>query len=148
MRFSFGAIILFIFIISCSKENEVKIDITKPKTIPSENYIITDSGLKFADIKLGSSQVAKAGNKVTVHYAGWLTTGKLFDTSFKRNAFNFQIGSGSVIPGWEEGVQGMRVGGIRQLEIPPNLAYGERGFPGAIPPNSILIFEIELLELK
>jgi FKBP-type peptidyl-prolyl cis-trans isomerase len=148
MRFSIWVIILIIFINGCSEKNDVKIDITKPQKISEESYRLTDSGLKFADIKIGSGQIAKSGDKVTVQYAGWLTTGKLFDTSYKRNAFTFQIGSGSVIAGWEEGIQVMKVGGIRQLVIPPNLAYGEQGFPGAIPPNSTLIFEIELLEVK
>jgi len=112
--------------------------------------ITTPSGLKYTDQKVGTGAEAVKGASVEVHYTGWLYTdgkkGNKFDSSLDRKEpFPFQLGAKQVIAGWDEGVQGMKVGGKRELIIPPNLAYGERGFPGAIPPNSTLIFEVELL---
>src|SRR6187200_3723306 len=107
------------------------------------------SQLVIDDIKLGDGAEAKAGNQVTVHYVGTLTDGKKFDSSRDRGkGFSFKLGAGQVIKGWDQGVAGMKVGGLRKLTIPPHLAYGDRGFPGAIPPRSTLIFEVELLSVR
>jgi FKBP-type peptidyl-prolyl cis-trans isomerase FkpA len=104
------------------------------------------SNLVIEDLTVGSGQTAAAGNKVKVHYTGWLTNGKKFDSSKDRNdPFVFSLGAGRVIRGWDEGVQGMQVGGTRVLLIPPQLGYGARGAGGAIPPNATLVFEVELL---
>lgn len=102
--------------------------------------------LKIEEQVAGTGAVAAAGQKVKVHYTGWLTDGKKFDSSVDRgDPFQFVLGKGQVIQGWDQGVQGMKVGGKRKLTIPPELGYGSRGFPGAIPPNSTLVFEVELL---
>ena len=104
------------------------------------------SGLEFEDLVVGEGDTAAAGQEVTVHYTGWLTDGKKFDSSKDRNdPFVFSLGKGSVIKGWDEGVQGMKVGGTRKLTIPPALGYGHRGAGGVIPPNATLVFEVELL---
>jgi FKBP-type peptidyl-prolyl cis-trans isomerase len=103
--------------------------------------VTTASGLQYWNIKLGTGALAIPGKKVKVQYTGWLTTEKKFDSG----VYDFVVGDGQVIKGWDEGVAGMKVGGKRQLRIPPQLAYGEKGFPGAIPPNATLIFDVELL---
>lgn len=108
----------------------------------------TASGLQYWDIKVGTGQEAKKGDHVKVHYTGWLTSGKKFDSSVGGKPFDFRIGNGDVIKGWEEGVSGMKVGGKRQLRIPPDLAYGKEGYPGAIPANATLIFDIQLLGVQ
>ncbi len=106
-------------------------------------------GLVIDDVKVGTGAEAKAGQTVTVHYTGWLTNGKKFDSSKDRNEpFTFHLGAGEVIKGWDEGVQGMKVGGVRNLTIPPSLGYGAQGAGGAIPPNATLKFEVELLGVK
>ena len=106
----------------------------------------TASGLGIEDIKVGDGDTAAAGQHVTVHYTGWLTDGRKFDSSKDRgDPFSFPLGGRRVIAGWDEGVQGMRVGGIRKLTIPPELGYGARGAGGVIPPNATLVFEVELL---
>ena len=108
----------------------------------------TASGLQIEELRIGHGDAASAGHFVTVHYTGWLSDGKKFDSSKDRgDPFEFPLGEGSVIAGWDEGVQGMKVGGIRKLTIPPNLAYGARGAGGVIPPNATLLFEVELLEV-
>jgi FKBP-type peptidyl-prolyl cis-trans isomerase FkpA len=110
--------------------------------------VTTDSGLKYEDIKEGAGAEAKAGQTVSVHYTGWLTDGQKFDSSKDRNdPFAFVLGGGMVIKGWDEGVQGMKVGGVRKLTIPPQLGYGVRGAGGVIPPNATLVFEVELLDV-
>jgi FKBP-type peptidyl-prolyl cis-trans isomerase len=111
--------------------------------------ITTASGLKYIDLKEGMGPVAKAGDTVEVHYTGWLTNGKKFDSSLDRKEpFTFKLGAGMVIKGWDEGVAGMKAGGKRKLMIPPELGYGARGAGGVIPPNAELIFEVELLKIK
>jgi FKBP-type peptidyl-prolyl cis-trans isomerase FkpA len=108
----------------------------------------TPSGLQYIEVAPGSGAEARAGQQVTVHYTGWLTNGTEFDSSRGRNRpFAFQLGAGNVIRGWDEGVAGMRVGGQRRLIIPPNLGYGAGGSPPVIPPNSTLIFDVELLHV-
>src|SRR5438309_10862134 len=108
----------------------------------------TPSGLVYEEITVGSGPEAAAGQNVTVHYTGWLTNGTKFDSSKDRNdPFRFGLGQGQVIRGWDEGVQGMKVGGKRKLTIPPQLGYGARGAGGAIPPNATLVFEVELLKV-
>jgi FKBP-type peptidyl-prolyl cis-trans isomerase FkpA len=110
------------------------------------NQITTSSGLVFEDIVTGDGEEARAGHTVTVHYTGWLTDGRKFDSSKDRNApFDFALGGRQVIAGWDEGVAGMKVGGTRKLTIPPQLGYGARGAGGVIPPNATLVFEVELL---
>jgi peptidylprolyl isomerase len=113
----------------------------------------TPTGLKYTDMKVGTGAEAVKGVFVEVHYTGWLYVNskrdKKFDSSVDRNQpFSFQLGAHEVIAGWEEGVQGMKVGGKRELIIPPKLAYGERGAGGVIPPNATLIFEVELLRIQ
>jgi len=108
----------------------------------------TKSGLQYKDLKDGSGAEAKAGQDVTVHYTGWLPDGTKFDSSKDRNdPFVFKLGAGRVIRGWDEGVAGMKIGGIRKLVIPPALGYGSRGVD-VIPPNSTLVFDVELLKVK
>ena len=106
----------------------------------------TPSGLIIEDVIVGTGAEAAAGQDVTVHYTGWLTDGKKFDSSKDRgDPFEFPLGEGRVIKGWDEGVQGMKVGGTRKLTIPPALGYGARGAGNVIPPNATLVFEVELL---
>jgi FKBP-type peptidyl-prolyl cis-trans isomerase len=122
---------------------------TKAPTKVTGDGVKTDSGLQYWDIKVGIGTEAKAGSHVTVHYTGWLTSGKKFDSSVDAGQpYDFTIGKGDVIKGWEEGVTGMKVGGKRQLRIPPDLAYGKQGYPGAVPANATLIFDIRLLAVK
>lgn len=114
------------------------------------------TALKVKDLTEGSGAAIKSGTQISVHYTGWLYAseaagfkGKQIDSSHDRNeAFVFRVGAGQVIPGWDKGVVGMKAGGKRLLIIPPNLAYGERGAGGAIPPNSTLVFEVEVLSIK
>jgi len=110
--------------------------------------ITTPSGLKFEELKEGSGSIAESGQTVSVHYTGWLENGSKFDSSKDRNEpFRFNLGAGTVIKGWDEGVAGMKIGGVRKLTIPPQLGYGARGAGGVIPPNATLIFEVELLDI-
>jgi FKBP-type peptidyl-prolyl cis-trans isomerase FkpA len=113
-------------------------------------YTTTPSGLQIEDVKIGSGAEAKGGSNVLVHYTGWLyqndTKGAKFDSSKDRGQpFSFPLGAGHVIKGWDEGVAGMKIGGTRNLVIPPELGYGARGAGGVIPGNATLIFEVELL---
>lgn len=112
------------------------------------SIITTASGLQMEEITIGTGATAEAGQNVSVHYTGWLTNGTKFDSSKDRNdPFQFPLGKRHVILGWDEGVQGMQVGGVRKLTIPPELGYGARGAGGVIPPNATLVFEVELLDI-
>lgn len=129
----------------------------KPEAKPFDEVmrqagLLADAGpeapLGIKDEKVGKGAEAKNGDTVKVHYTGTLTDGKEFDSSRKRDEpFTFTIGQGMVIKGWEQGIAGMKVGGKRKLTIPPSLAYGPRGRPGAIPPNATLLFDVELMEI-
>jgi FKBP-type peptidyl-prolyl cis-trans isomerase FkpA len=111
--------------------------------------VTTSSGLQYTDTKVGTGAEAKAGQTAVVHYTGWLTNGTKFDSSKDRGQpFSFPLGGGRVIKGWDEGVQGMKVGGTRKLTIPADLGYGAQGAGGVIPPNATLVFEVDLLELR
>ena len=123
-----------------------KEDIYKLPSLDDKGWKSTDSGLKIWDVKEGKGDAVKAGATVKVHYTGWLTNGKVFDSSRKRDEA-IEFGLNQVIKGWTEGVQGMKVGGTRRLLIPPELAYGNQD-KGDIPPKSTLVFDIELLEVK
>ncbi len=115
----------------------------------SLSIFANDSELKKEDLKVGTGKEAKKGNTVTVHYTGWLKDGKKFDSSLDRKTpFQFTLGRGEVIPGWDRGIVGMKEGGKRKLTIPPALGYGSRGAGNVIPPNSVLIFEVELLKVE
>ncbi|MGH2693070.1 MAG: FKBP-type peptidyl-prolyl cis-trans isomerase [Actinomycetota bacterium] len=108
----------------------------------------TSSGLGIHDVTCGDGEEAVAGANVSVHYVGTLENGEMFDSSRDRGApFQFALGSGQVIAGWDEGIQGMKVGGVRELTIPPDLGYGASGSPPVIPPNATLLFEVELLDV-
>lgn len=110
---------------------------------------VTASGLKYVDQVVGAGDIAVAGKTVSVHYTGWLENGKKFDSSVDRGQpFSFPLGAGRVIKGWDEGVQGMKIGGKRKLTIPSDLGYGSRGAGGVIPPNATLIFDVELLGVR
>ncbi len=122
---------------------------TNAPTKVTGDGVKTDSGLQYWDIKAGTGDAAKEGDHVKVHYTGWFTTGKKFDSSVDANSpYDFTLGKGEVIKGWDEGVTGMKVGGKRQLRIPPELAYGESGYKDIIPPNANLIFDVQLLSVK
>jgi FKBP-type peptidyl-prolyl cis-trans isomerase len=121
---------------------------TKSPTKVTCDGVKTDDGLQYWDIKVGAGDEAKPGDHVKVHYTGWFTGGKKFDSSVDaRKPYDFTLGKGEVIKGWDEGVTGMKVGGKRQLRIPPELAYGEAGYKNIIPPNSTLIFDVQLLAI-
>ncbi|UFS69072.1 FKBP-type peptidyl-prolyl cis-trans isomerase [Geomonas sp. RF6] len=125
---------------------------TEPATAAApavQGEVKTPSGLSFTDLVKGSGAAPVSGKSVTVHYTGWLENGQKFDSSVDRGEpLVFRIGTGQVIPGWDEGVMGMRVGGKRKLVIPPQLGYGANGAGGVIPPNATLVFEVELLDVE
>ena len=119
------------------------------EVIMQEEITTTPSGLQFRDLIVGTGEAASAGKIAVVHYTGWLLGGDKFDSSVDRGTpFEFPLGAGRVIKGWDEGVATMRVGGKRELIIPADLGYGAQGAGAAIPPNAALKFEVELLELK
>ncbi len=122
---------------------------SKEAEVNDPELTTTKSGLKYKDLTAGSGATAVKGKVARVHYTGWLVDGSKFDSSLDRNEpFEFKVGEGRVIKGWDEGVAGMKVGGKRRLVIPPDLGYGSRGAGGAIPPDATLVFEVELLEVK
>ena len=130
-----------------------KVQVVHPNTsAPTKvtgDGVKTESGLQYWDIKVGLGPLAKTGDHVKVHYTGWLTTGKKFDSSVGTNQpFDFTLGQSEVIKGWDEGIVGMKVGGKRQLRIPPELAYGAAGHPPQIPENATLIFDVQLVAVK
>ncbi|MDX1921437.1 MAG: FKBP-type peptidyl-prolyl cis-trans isomerase [Candidatus Caenarcaniphilales bacterium] len=150
---------LFLFtvafgLISCQKDVESKPNNPKQAVQQSTGvnkmtdatFTKSSNGLMYKDEETGSGAIAEAGKKVSVHYTGTFESGEKFDSSLDRGQpFDFKLGAGQVIKGWDEGVAGMKVGGKRILVIPPDLAYGKNGIPGAIPPNSTLKFEVQLL---
>lgn len=120
-----------------------------PREVAAADYVTTDSGLQYHDFVVGEGASPEAGKQVAVHYTGWLQDGTKFDSSLDRGQpFVFALGVGSVIQGWDVGVAGMKVGGQRQLVIPPELGYGEQGAGSVIPPNATLVFEVELLDVE
>jgi FKBP-type peptidyl-prolyl cis-trans isomerase len=132
-------IIIVLFVLTLAAAGQAKMTTTK-------------SGLQYADIKVGTGEVAMKGNTVSVNYTGWFymggKRGSKFDSSEAGKPLQFKVGAHQVINGWEEGIEGMKVGGKRELIIPPDLAYGARGYPGIIPPNSTLNFEVELVAVS
>ena len=121
---------------------------TAPQTVADSQFTTTSTGLRYHDFVVGTGDELNLGELATVHYTGWLTNGTKFDSSVDRgDPFSFRLGIDAVIQGWRQGVEGMRVGGKRQLVIPPDLGYGSQG-TGSIPPNSTLVFEIELLKVE
>ena len=136
-----GAAVLAVLVAACAQ--------SQAPSGGGGNEVTTASGLKYQDTKVGTGAEAKAGQTVVVHYTGWLTDGTKFDSSKDRGRpFDFRLGGGQVIKGWDEGVQGMKIGGTRKLTIPADLGYGARGAGGVIPPNATLVFEVDLLELR
>lgn len=136
---------IFGFISGCGGKGD-KASTSSPTKVSGEPKT-TASGLQYWDIKEGTGATAVPGEMVSVHYTGWLTSGEKFDSSVDRGQpFSFPLGAGQVIKGWDEGVAGMKVGGKRQLRIPPQLGYGARGAGGVIPANATLIFDVELLQ--
>jgi FKBP-type peptidyl-prolyl cis-trans isomerase len=113
-----------------------------------EKVIKTSSGLGYVELKEGAGDAAKKGDTVSVHYSGWLKDGTPFDSSAGKDPLSFKIGAPGIIQGWQEGIQGMKVGGKRKLLVPADLAYGKQGHPAGIPPDADLTFEVELVKIK
>ena len=142
-------VLLVILVLAFYERSEQPVDVSGlPLVDPNVEIVTTASGLQYQDLVVGDGETASAGMEVEVHYTGMLTDGTQFDSSVDRGPFSFQLGMGSVIKGWDEGVAGMRVGGKRVLIIPPELGYGAAGAGASIPPNATLIFEVELLAIK
>jgi FKBP-type peptidyl-prolyl cis-trans isomerase FkpA len=138
-------LMLLLFVAACSAPPAA----TQNQTSATAKEVTMNDGLKYTDEQVGTGAEATAGKTAIVHYTGWLMDGTKFDSSVDRNQpFSFPLGGGQVIKGWDEGVQGMKVGGKRTLIIPPTLGYGPRGAGGVIPPNATLKFQVELLDVK
>lgn len=162
MKFAMVFLFTLLLILGCGKNNnqtEGKSEAMQEKTMqPSQtgpaqvneaDYQTTDSGLKYVILKKTDGEKPQNGQTVAVHYSGWLPDGKNFDSSYKRNKpFEFILGAGQVIQGWDEGIALLNKGEKAQLVIPPGLGYGQRGVPGVIPANSTLIFDVELVDIK
>ena len=138
---------------ACSQKEAKGTAETAPQAVQpaavNAQTVKTASGLAYQDVMAGTGAVPVSGKQVKVHYTGWLENGTRFDSSVDRNdPFVFVIGAGQVIPGWDEGVSSMKVGGKRRLIVPSKLAYGEQGAGGVIPPNATLIFDVELLDVE
>jgi len=149
--------VAFLAVSSWGFANETTSAVTANPATPSQGSAETTmtrtlpSGLKIEDLVVGTGAEAQRGKTIFVHYTGRLENGTKFDSSFDhpgKRPFTFKLGSGMVIKGWDEGLEGMKVGGKRRLTIPPSLGYGERGFPPVIPPNATLIFDTELVDVK
>jgi FKBP-type peptidyl-prolyl cis-trans isomerase len=139
------AVVAFVVLLWWQSGGEGEVEVSEA---PSNNQVVTLMNLEINDVTVGTGAEAKAGDKVTVHYTGTLLDGTVFDSSKTRGTpFEFTLGAGQVIKGWDEGVLGMKVGGARKLVIPPDLAYGARQV-GPIPPNSTLTFVVELLKIE
>ena len=134
---------------ACSQKEAATVPVKGVESPVTSGAMTTPSGLSYTDIVQGSGGAPTSGKKVTVHYTGILVDGKKFDSSVDRGQpFVFRIGAGEVIPGWDEGVISMKVGGKRRLVIPPQLGYGAAGAGGVIPPDATLIFDVELLDVE
>jgi FKBP-type peptidyl-prolyl cis-trans isomerase len=141
------ALFLIVFAVLATVAGRAQTDTSNPTKVTGKAKS-TASGVQYWDITVGTGAQAVAGKSIKVHYTGWLTNGKKFDSSVDRGQpFEFQLGAGKVIKGWDEGVEGMKVGGKRQLRVPPAAGYGTQGAGGMIPPNATLIFDVELLEI-
>lgn len=143
-------LIAAISIPACSQKDNTNAAVPEKAAAPQavSGAVTTASGLSYTDIVQGTGAAPTSGKNVTVHYTGWLEDGKKFDSSVDRGQpFTFRIGAGEVIPGWDEGVMSMKVGGKRKLVIPSQLGYGSAGAGGVIPPDATLIFEVELLDV-
>ncbi len=135
--------------VACLSNPAMSKDSNDGTLLAQNNVVKTPSGLQYEDKVVGKGAAPRQGQTVVVHYTGWLTNGTKFDSSRDRNQpFTFELGAGRVIKGWDEGVASMKVGGRRTLTVPPHLGYGERGFGNIIPPNSTLIFDVELLGIQ
>lgn len=143
-KLGLGLIALFALLLTPSFAQEVESDV-----IARGNLVVTKDLLIYEITEPGSGRIAKIGDQVEVHYTGWLIDGTKFDSSMDREqTFRFRLGAEKVIPGWERGVSGMKIGETRELIIPPNLAYGKQGAGGFISPNAVLLFKIQLLSIN
>ncbi len=145
----FAITLLTATLVACGSNDDNAEPSPTPRSVDDDAFTTTETGLKYHDFTVGDGATATAGNRVTVHYSGWLASDStLFDSSIQRGQpFSFELGAGRVIRGWDQGVAGMQVGGERQLVIPPELGYGDQGAGDAIPPGATLIFEVELLSV-